>query len=77
MHVRIGVTDTPKELDLELAEDTDGAAVRSDVEAALANGDGILWLTDRKGRQVGVPVARLAYVDIGVDDSEMRIGFGS
>ncbi len=77
MHVRIGVTDTPKELDVEMAEDADGAALRADVEAALANGEGLLWLTDRKGRQVGVPVARLAYVDIGVDDSELRIGFGS
>ncbi len=77
MHVRIGVTDTPKELDIEMAEDADGAALRADVEAALANGEGLLWLTDKKGRQVGVPVARLAYVDIGVDDSEPRIGFGS
>jgi hypothetical protein len=77
MHVRIGVTDTPKELDLEMADDTDAASVRADVEKALAGTDGLLWLTDRRGRQVGVPVARVAYVDIAGDDSEPRIGFGS
>jgi len=77
MHVRIGVTDTPKELDIELADDADAAKLRGDVETALSGDAGMLWLTDRRGRQVGVPVARVAYVDIAGDDSEPRIGFGS
>ena len=77
MHVRIGVTDTRKELDIEMADDTDAAALRAEVETALASGEGLLWLTDRRGRQVGVPVPRVAYVDIAGDDSEPRIGFGS
>jgi len=36
----------------------------------------VLWLTDRKGRQVGVPVAKVAYVEIGSPHDERRIGFG-
>ena len=74
--VRIGVTYSPKELDLELDDDTDPASVRSQVESALGGGDdAVLWLTDRRGRQVGVPVQKIAYVEIGAPGSDRRIGF--
>ena len=76
MDVRIGVTYSPKELDLELADDSEAAAVRSQVEAALAGGEStVLWLTDRRGRQVGVPVGKIAYVEIGAPGADRRIGF--
>ena len=78
MDVRIGVTYSPKELDLELDDDADAAGVRADVEAALAGGStAVLWLTDRRGRQVGVPVEKIAYVEIGAPGSDRRIGFGA
>lgn len=77
MDVRIGVTYTPKEIDIELPEGADSAEVRADVEAALGSGGGVLWLTDRKGRQVGVPVDKVAYVEIGTADDERRVGFGA
>jgi hypothetical protein len=67
--VRIGMTQTPK------ADDADPAAIKQQVDAAL-DGGATLWLTDRKGRQVGVPAAKLAYVEIGSPDDERRIGFG-
>ena len=76
MDVRIGVTYSPKELDLELADDTDAAGVRSQVEAALRGGDvTVLWFTDHRGRQVGVPVDKVAYVEIGAPGADRRIGF--
>ena len=77
MIVRIGVSDTPKEIEVDMADDTDGAGVRSDIEAAVTAGAGMLWLTDRHGRQVGVPAARIAYVDLGTSDSGPKIGFGA
>ena len=55
MIVRIGVSDTPKEVEVDMADDTDGDAVRGDIEAAVTAGAGMLWLTDRHGRQVGIP----------------------
>jgi hypothetical protein len=76
VEVRIGVTHTPKELEVELAEDTDRATLMGDIEQALANDDGVLWLTDRRGRRVGVPVGRVAYVEIGSPHDERRVGFG-
>ena len=75
MDVRIGLTQTPKELEVQLDEGSDPAAVKQQVEAAIAE-HGTLWLTDRKGRQVGIPADKLAYVEIGSPSDERRIGFG-
>jgi hypothetical protein len=75
--VRIGVTYSPKELDIELADDADPAEVKARVEAALGGNGGVVWITDRRGRQVGVPADKVAYVEIGTPDSDRRIGFGS
>jgi hypothetical protein len=73
--VRIGLTQTPKELEVQLGDDADAGALREQVDSALAAGS-TLWLTDRKGRQVGVPAGKLAYVEIGSPDDGRRIGFG-
>jgi uncharacterized protein DUF3107 len=74
--VRIGVTYSAKELDLEVPDGTTAEEVRKQVESALADDDSVLWLTDRRGRQVGVPVSKVAYVEIGSPHDERRIGFG-
>ncbi len=76
MDVRIGVTQAPREISIELADSEDRGEVKAKVEAALAGSVDVLWLTDRKGRDVGVPSAKIAYVEIGTPDSERRIGFG-
>ncbi len=76
MDVRIGVTNAPREVSLELADTTDPAVLRTEIDRALGTEGAVLWLTDRKGRQVAVPVAKIAYVEIGASDAEKRIGFG-
>jgi hypothetical protein len=73
--VRIGVTYSPKELELDLGEKADPEKVKKEIEAALG-GSGSLWLTDRRGRQIGVPVDKVAYVEIGSPEDSHRIGFG-
>jgi Protein of unknown function (DUF3107) len=77
MDVRIGVTQAPRELTVELADDTDSAALAKQVEAAITGKIDVLWLTDRKGRQVGISAAKLAYIEIGTADSARKLGFGS
>jgi hypothetical protein len=72
--VRIGVTYTAKEIEVELPDGVDADAVRADVEKAVTAG-GLLWLTDKKGRNVGVPADKIAYVDLGPASSDRRIGF--
>ena len=77
MDVRIGITQTPKELEVEMSDDTDRDKVVEEIEKLLKTGDGVLWLTDRKGRRVGVPVVKVAYVEVGAPASERRVGFGA
>ena len=77
MDVRIGITHTPKELEVEMPDDAEPDDVVADIEKLLNTGDGVLWLTDRKGRKVGVPVAKVAYVEVGAPSSERRVGFGA
>ncbi len=74
MNVRIGVTQTPKEIELELGDDADRDALMSQVQDALGDDDKVLWLTDRRGRTVGVPSAKVAYVEISPTE-ERRVGF--
>ena len=73
MEVRIGVTQTPKEIDVELA-DSNRDQVMKDIEAAMADDAGVLWLTDRRGRTVGVPAAKIAYIEIAPTE-DRRVGF--
>lgn len=77
MDVRIGITQTPKEIEVELAEGTDLDKTLGEIEKLLKAGDGVLWLTDRKGRRVAVPVAKVAYVEVGAPASDRKVGFGA
>jgi Protein of unknown function (DUF3107) len=75
--VRIGITHTPKEIEVEMPDEVDGDTVVADIEKLLKTGDGVLWLTDRKGRRVGVPVVKVAYVEVGAPSGDRRVGFGA
>lgn len=76
MEVRIGVTQA-KEIELELAEDTDREALIEKIEQAVGGNGKLLWLTDRRGRSVGVPAEKVAYVEIGGAGEDRRVGFGA
>ncbi len=77
MDVRIGIVQSPKELEVELAEDADRDAVVAEIEKSLDKGDGLLVLTDRRGRRVSVPVPKVAYVEVGAPAHDRRVGFGA
>jgi len=73
--VRIGVTQAPREITLEV-DDADREDLKTRVEAALGGATDVLWVTDKRGKDVGVPSAKIAYVEVGSVDGERRIGFG-
>lgn len=77
MEVRIGVSQAPREIEVELADDADRDRLLADIDASLKDGNGVLWLTDRRGRRYGVPVAKVAYVEVGTGADERRVGFGT
>jgi len=74
--VRIGIVQSMKEIEVELADDAQTEEVVTAIEAAIGT-ESVLWLTDRKGRRVGIPASRVAYVEFGAPASERRVGFGA
>lgn len=77
MEIRIGITQSPKELEIELADDTVGDELMEQITASVGTEGSMLWLTDRKGRRVGIPTQKLAYVEIGAPRSDRRVGFSA
>ena len=75
MDIRIGVTDNPREITLVLPDDADRDAVKAAIDSALTGGTSSLWLTDEKGREVGVTASRIAFVEMGPEGAN-PIGFG-
>ncbi len=73
VEVRIGVVHTPKELAIELESVDD---VINAIEQAVKDGVSMIWLTDTKGRRVGVPLDKLAYVEVDAEEGSKRVGFG-
>ena len=75
MDVRIGVTQAPRELTIELPDDEREDAEKQ-IEAALTGAVDVLWLVDKRGKRLGVPAAKIAYIEVGTNDGDRRIGFG-
>ena len=73
--VRIGVTQAPREITLEV-EDDQRDDLRERVDAALSGATDVLWVVDKRGRDIGVPSSKIAYVEVGSPDGDRRIGFG-
>jgi hypothetical protein len=73
--VRIGVTQAPREISLEV-DDGERDDLKARVDAALSGASDVLWITDKRGKDVGVPAAKVAYVEVGSPDGDRRIGFG-
>ena len=76
MDVRIGVIHIPKELSVEMPDDTDREDLRARIDEALAGTAATLWLTDTSGRQIGLPSERIGYVELGADEGDRPVGFG-
>lgn len=74
MEVKIGVQNVARELSIETDQSAD--EVTAAVRAALGDGAGVLSLVDARGREVLVPTAALAYVQVG-DSEKGRVGFGT
>lgn len=78
MELRIGVTHSVRDITLDLESDeTSRAAARRSVEEALAGKTEVLWLKDKRGREVAVPAEKIAFVEFGAPEGERRLGFGA
>jgi hypothetical protein len=68
---------TPKELEIELSEDESGDKVLEEITQAVTKDTGMLWLTDRRGRRVGVATSKVAWVELGPESEGRRVGFSA
>jgi hypothetical protein len=73
VEVKIGVSDSPRELVFNSAQTP--SEVEKLVTAALSKESDVLSLTDEKGRRFLVQTNKIAYVEIGAADVR-RVGFG-
>ena len=73
MEVKIGITDSPRELIFNSAQTP--SEVEKLITDALGTDTGVLTLTDEKGRRFLVQSAKIAYAEIGAADVR-RVGFG-
>ncbi len=73
MEVKIGITDSPRELVLSSTQTQ--AEVEELVAAALRDASGMLSMNDERGRRFLIQSSKIAYVEIGVADAR-RVGFG-
>lgn len=69
------MTQAPRELAIEVTDEERDELVPK-IESALAGTSEVLWVTDKKGRRVAVPSAKIAYIELGAPDGDRRIGFG-
>ncbi|GAA1727909.1 DUF3107 domain-containing protein [Microbacterium paludicola] len=72
MDIRIGITNTGRELSFESSESAED--VKTTVAAALDSGQSHLSFTDVKGNSYIVPTANLAFVEVGSEETR-RVGF--
>ena len=72
MDIRIGIANSPREISFESTQSS--AEVEKIVAAALDSDAKFVKLTDGKGNIYLVPVASLAYLEIGSEESR-RVGF--
>lgn len=77
MDIRIGISDSPREIDLELPESTTQEEVMSMIETSISSGSQIVWISDKKGRKLGIFASKLAYIEVGVTKQDRRVGFGA
>ncbi len=72
MEVKIGVSDSPRELVFNSSDSPE--VVEHEIKSALAD-SAVLSLTDEKGQRFLVQTSKISYVQIGAADTR-RVGFG-
>jgi hypothetical protein len=71
MNVRIGVAETSKVVEVEV-ESLD--ELKSELARAAEDG-GLAWFTDTRGRDVGIPPDKVAFVEAESSEGGPAVGF--
>lgn len=71
MKVRIAVAESSKIVELEV---DDLPALKESMKTSVEAGD-VFWATDTKGREVGIPAGRIAFVEVESENADVAVGF--
>ncbi|MFT8394668.1 DUF3107 domain-containing protein [Propionibacterium sp.] len=74
MDIKIGIENINRELAVET--DQKREELKTALDKAFSEDEGVLTLTDTKGGELIIPVARIAYIQVGQEHSR-KVGFGS
>jgi hypothetical protein len=72
VEIKVGIQHVNREIVLEASN------TAADIEKHLTEameGNGLFTLSDQRGRKVLIPVAKIAYVDLG-EENARHVGFG-
>ncbi len=73
MEVKVGISESPRELVVS-SNQTPDEVEKIVTEALAGSGDGVLQLTDEKGRKYLIQAGKISYVEIGPSHGG-RVGF--
>ncbi len=73
VEVRIGISDSPRELTIDLSNSAD--EIEATVARALHEGSHVSF-TDERGRRLIVPAAKVGFIEVSAR-SERKVGFGT
>lgn len=72
MRIRIGLSQAPRELDLEVS---DADEVVGEIEKAMAGDASLVWITDQKGRRHGLVANKIAFIELEAEEDRGGVGF--
>lgn len=77
MEVIFGVQAREGGIRIKLPDDK-ADELRKRIESAVVDGSPrILWVTDEDGREIGIPIDKLAFVEFGADKANRQVGFSA
>ena len=73
MRARIGIADTGREIEVEIEGRDEIVEL---IDDAYRKGVPVLWFTNTIGQDIGVPLRRVAFIEL-VADPDQTVGFAS
>lgn len=77
MEVVFGVQARDGAIRVQMSEE-EVAELKKRLEATFQDdASQIFWVTDKDGREIGIPTDKIAYVEFGADKASRQVGFSS
>jgi hypothetical protein len=59
-------------------EDGEIADLKKRIDTAFSGGEStVLWVTDKDGKEFGIPTEKIAFIEFSTEKAKSRVGFSS